>query len=94
MAIDTDIKRLSVLQIKLPFRLTLPFPSGTVTSPDRYTVAGAYAGTDFNPTPPPTNDRYILGTAMIKFGTTILNQGTAPRLTKGLVRDQLNIIPH
>lgn len=51
MAIDTATKRASVIQLKMPFRMTLPFPSGSVTSPDRYTLATAYAGTNFNPPP-------------------------------------------
>lgn len=44
--------------------------------------------------PPPISDPYIIGTSMVKRGGTILNQGTTPLLWKGMVQDNLNIIPH
>lgn len=51
--------------------------------------------TSTGPTPPPpTNDPYVIGTGMVKQGTSILLQGTTPLINKGTVRDALNIIPH
>lgn len=78
----------------MPFRLTLPFPSGSITTEDRVTLGGGYAGSPFSPPPPPVSDRYILGTCMIKQGSTIRNQGTSPLINKGTVADNLNVIPH
>ena len=62
MAIDTALKRLSVLQLKMPWRMTLPFPSGAVTNGDRYTLALSYAGSTFIPVTGGVNMRnYRLG---------------------------------
>lgn len=95
MAIDTALKRGSTIGTKLPFRMTLPFPSGTIGAAQRAMIGTAYAGIPFSPpNPPPTNLPYVLGTCMVMQGTTIYNQGTTPLINKGLVRDQRNIIPH
>ncbi len=92
MAIDTALKRGSVLQLKLPFRMTLPFPSGSITTQVRPYIVGAYGGTTYAPpTPPPANTRIILGLTMIEEGLTILS-GLTTNLIKGLVKDELNII--
>lgn len=44
MAIDTALKRRSIIQLGLPWRDRLPTPDGTFTSADRYMLVGLYAG--------------------------------------------------
>lgn len=94
MAIDTALKRGSVIGLKLPFRMTLPFPSGSIGAPQRGFIGGpAYAGIPFSPpTPPPSNTAIILGLTMVAQGLTILS-GLTTNLYKGLVEDELNNIP-
>ena len=53
MAINTALRRASVLQFKSPVRMTLPFPSGSVSTSDRLLLGTAYTG--ITPSPPPTN---------------------------------------
>lgn len=52
MAIDTAQKRASAVQFKQIFRMTLPFPSGTVTLAQRLHLAYEYS--NIQPGPPPT----------------------------------------
>ena len=44
MALDTALRRLSAVNVGLPFLRTLPFPDGTIAVEDRYAVGGVYAG--------------------------------------------------
>lgn len=92
MAIDTAFKRLSVPQLKLPFRITLPFPTGTIGPLQRQAIVGTYAGIPAsNPVPPPVNTAIIVGLSMLAAGLTIL-YGITTNLEKGLVEDEQNII--
>jgi hypothetical protein len=90
MAIDTALKRSSVLQLKLPFRMILPFPTGSISTQTRPAIVGAYAGTTYIP-PTPTSGAIIKGLTMIEEGLTILS-GLTTSLIKGLVKDELNLI--
>lgn len=90
MAIDSSVKRSSVLQLKLPFRMTLPFPTGTIVASERASIAGAYAGSSFLP---PSSQRIINGLVMVEIGLTILT-GLSTNLYKGLIEDDLGNIPN
>jgi hypothetical protein len=57
MAIDTALKRASVIQFKQPYRTTLPFPSGTIGTGQRITLGYAYSG--ITPSPPPGSNVLI-----------------------------------
>lgn len=94
MAIDTALKRISVVQFAQAWsRHVFPFPTGSITSGDRYPLSYSYSGIAFNPpTPPPTNTRIILGISMVAVGLTVL-YGITTQLEKGLVEDDLNLIP-
>lgn len=91
MAIDTSLKRGSVIQVKLPFRMTLPFPTGTIGAAQRQAIVGAYTGIPAaNPTPPPINNAIIVGLVMVDLGLTILLGGITTQLKKGLYEDPFN----
>lgn len=94
MAINTALKRGSVIGFKLPFRSILPFPSGAIGAGQRAMVGGpAYAGIPFSPpNPPPINSAIILGLTMVASGLTVL-YGLDTALYKGIVEDDLNILP-
>lgn len=58
-----------------------------------YLIPGwGYVNETVSSTPPPTNSPYISGTNMLQVGTTIIT-GTSPKLWKGTVQDNLNLIP-
>jgi hypothetical protein len=44
VAIDTSLKRRSIVHVGSPWRSVLPRPDGVYTSRDRYTLAGLYSG--------------------------------------------------
>ena len=44
MAVDTSLKRRSIVHIHTPWRGVLPRPDGAYTSRDRYVLAGLYSG--------------------------------------------------
>lgn len=47
MAVDTAVKRRSVLNARLPWlRRHIPLPDGTIDRGDRQTLLGQYAGVD------------------------------------------------
>lgn len=93
MAIDTALKRGSVVGMKMPFKFILPFPSGSITKGEQQAILGAYAGIPFNPPiPPPVNTAIIVGLSVVQLGLTILS-GLTTNLYKGLTEDEQNIIP-
>lgn len=44
MAVDTALKRRSIVHLYSPWRSILPRPDGAYTARDRYTLAGLYSG--------------------------------------------------
>ena len=44
MAIDTALKRRSIVHLGMPWRGVLPSPDGTLTASDRYVLSGLYSG--------------------------------------------------
>ena len=44
MAVDTALKRRSIVHLHAPWRGVLPRPDGAYTARDRYTLAGLYSG--------------------------------------------------
>jgi hypothetical protein len=44
MAIDTEAKRLSVIDVGSPWRVSFPIPDGTIAAADRTVIAKLYSG--------------------------------------------------
>jgi hypothetical protein len=56
MAIDSQNKRMSIINISLPFRGLLPIPDGTVGQGDRYQLLNLYRSEDSEISPGGNNN--------------------------------------